>query len=82
MRQAIVTKYFGPTNARGSRIKAKAQAGSVTVYWDHALNSEENHRVAAMAFVKKWGWDEWKNGRWEGGALPDDTGYAFVWVEL
>lgn len=26
--QAIETKYLGPTNTRGSRIKASAQAGS------------------------------------------------------
>jgi hypothetical protein len=30
MRQAITTKYIGPTNNHGARIKAQASAGSVT----------------------------------------------------
>lgn len=31
MKQAIVTKFLGPTNYRGSRVKATCQAGSVTI---------------------------------------------------
>lgn len=65
--QAIATKYIGPTNFRGSRVKASAEAGSVTVSWDHALSIEENHRAAAMALVAKYGWA----GNWAGGVLPD-----------
>jgi hypothetical protein len=42
MRQAIVTKFLGPTDHRGSRIKATAEAGSITVSWDHGLGVEEN----------------------------------------
>lgn len=38
--QAIRTKYYGPTNFRGSRIKAEAQAGSRWMEWDHALMSQ------------------------------------------
>lgn len=78
MRQAIVTKYLGPTNFRGARIRVKAQAGSITVPWDHALDVAENHEIAARAFAEKWGW--LKYGKMHGGALPDDTGYCFVLV--
>lgn len=74
MRQAIVTKYLGPTNHRGSRVKATAQAGSITVSWDHALSVEDNHKAAARALVTRWGWD----GDWHGGATPDGGGYVFV----
>jgi hypothetical protein len=71
-RQAITTKYLGPTNLRGSRIRAKAEAGSIVVAWDHALDIQENHAHAAEAFARKMGWA----GRWVGGG--HETGYTFV----
>lgn len=74
MRQAIVTRYAGPTNHRGSRIIVRAQAGRMTVPWDDALDVADNHRSAARAFAQRWDWA----GEWMGGAMPDDTGYAFV----
>lgn len=74
MRQAITTKYLGPTNHRGARIKASAQAGSVTVSWDHSMSPQQNHVEAARALALVYGWD----GVWIGGALPHGTGYAFV----
>lgn len=77
MRQAIVTKYLGPTNARGSRVKATCQAGSVTLSWDDALDSEANHHAAAQALARKLGW----SGRLIGGGLPDGTGNAYVFAE-
>ncbi len=69
MHQAITTKYLGPTDYRGARVKAQAQAGAVTVNWDHALNPEANHRAAAMALASKYGW----TGQWVVGALPDSN---------
>ena len=39
MFQAIQVKYLGPTNYRGSRYKAIAAAGSVTVGADNALST-------------------------------------------
>jgi hypothetical protein len=54
--QAINTKSFGPGNVRGSRVKASAQAGSIFVGWDHALNYERNHAAAAQALATKFGW--------------------------
>lgn len=74
--QAITTKYIGPTNTRGSRIKAKAFAGSITVHYDHALNIEENHANAAKALADKYEW----RGTWFQGGLPEDCGYVFVSV--
>ena len=57
---AIQTKFLGPTNFRGSRIKATAMDSfsdervlSVTVGYDHALNSDANHRVAAEQLLPK-----------------------------
>lgn len=73
MRQAIITKFMGPTNSRGARVKATADAGSITVGWDYALNIEGNHTAAAKALAMKLGWA----GHWHGGGLPG-SGYAFV----
>ena len=48
----IRTKYLGPTNHRGSRIKAESLTGkSVTVQWDCGLNIDRNHQAAATALL-------------------------------
>jgi len=73
MRQAIATKYHGPTNTRGSRISARAEAGAVSVDYDHALNAADNHLAAARRLAEKLGW----SGEWFGGGLPSG-GYCFV----
>lgn len=56
MAQAIVTKYHGPTNTRGSRVSAEASAGKLFITWDDALDSDKNHEAAAVAFIKKMNW--------------------------
>lgn len=73
MRQAIVTKYHGPTNTRGSRISARAYAGRVSVPYEYALSVEENHAAACRAFAAKFGWF----GTWIAGANPDQTGNTY-----
>jgi len=75
MRQAITTKFLGPTNSRGARVKAVAEAGSVTVNWDYSLGIEGNHTSAAKALAAKLEWD----GVWFGGGLTGN-GYVFVWT--
>lgn len=67
MSQAIQTKYIGPTNRRGSRVKAWANAGSLFLEWDDGLNSDQNHMAAAKALAAKLGWKE----RFYGGTLAD-----------
>ena len=54
MQQAITTKYIGPTNTRGSRIKASCERGSLTVDWDYDLNQGENHAAAKKMLVEKF----------------------------
>lgn len=49
--QAIQTKFLGPTDTCGSRIKATCWLKSVTVSWEYGLSSEENHRAAIDALV-------------------------------
>lgn len=91
--QAIKTKYLGATNTRGARIKATCDAGSVTVSWDYELGAEANHDSARKALQLKLAKD--RNGDTDylnrslndpwlrpmvGGALPNNEGYAFVFV--
>jgi hypothetical protein len=80
MRQAIVTKFLGPTYTQGGRVKASADAGSITVPWDHALGVEDNHRAAAIALARKLGWCE-REDQWVGGSTPG-AGYAFVLLPI
>lgn len=67
--QSIITKYHGPTNARGSRVSAKADAGKVILNWDHALNADDNHAAAARALACRLGW----TGEYIGGHLPQSN---------
>ena len=73
MYQAIQTKYLGPSDVRGARVKATAAAGSIILSWDHALNPDDNHKAAAREFAKRAGWD----GAWVGGVTKDGC-YCFV----
>jgi hypothetical protein len=75
-RQAIVTRYIGPTNYHGSRVKATAEAGSLTLPWDSALDSYANHVKAAKALARKFKW----GGIWYGGGTS--AGYVFVDTEV
>lgn len=56
--QAIRTRYHGCTNAKGSRISARGESGTVYVHYDHALGLEENHRAACDAYRRKVGWQD------------------------
>jgi len=54
--QAITTKFICPTNFKGSRISAQADAGRIILSCDDALNMEENHILAATTLANKYGW--------------------------
>ena len=75
--QAIQCKYFGPTNSKGSRIKATCAAGSVTIAYPHELSGQAVYRAAAEALADKLGWNTGNYGAMLGGCLPDGS-YCFV----
>lgn len=75
--QAITTKYFGPGNVKGSRVKATAAAGNIILHWDDSLNTEQNHALAAKTLAEKMKW----NGSYYMGGLPDNKGYVFVYAD-
>lgn len=71
--KAIRTKYMGPTNTRGSKIKASDEAGnSITIPYPYELSGEAVYAKAAIALCKKMSW----KGQLIGGGLKD--GYVFV----
>lgn len=72
MRQAIETKFLGPTKTRGSRVKATADAGSVTIGWDYSIDVVDNHRLAAEQLMKKL--------EWTGNLIGGGTRSGYVWV--
>ena len=73
MYQAIQTKFHGPTNTRPARVSARADAGAITLSWDYALGDRDNHKAAAVALARRYGWPE----DMVGGSLLG-SGYAFV----
>lgn len=75
--QTISTEYFGPTNSKGSRIKATASGGkSKTIPYPHELNQEDAHRRAATTLAESLNW----SGRMIQGSTK--KGYVFVFDPL
>jgi hypothetical protein len=50
------TKYLGPTNSRGARVKAThcTTGRSATLAWDYALDSFDNHAAAAEPVLGRY----------------------------
>jgi len=77
--KAIETRFLGPTNFQGARIKAKCWGGSMTIPYPHEFNLAKAHREAAMALIDKMdqpygGW----RGDWVQGSNAKGDGYVFV----
>ena len=71
--KAILTKYHGPTNTKGSRISARAE-GEPRRFYSYNPGSSDPHRDAAIAFISEAGWGPC---RVYGGTLPSGDK---VWV--
>jgi hypothetical protein len=61
-RVSVVSKYLGPTNHRGSRVKVmrsdhRQGDPTLTVSWDHALDIGANHCEAIRQFIEMLEWD-------------------------
>ena len=82
----IVTKYMGPTNYRGSRIKAthkrdSEKTWSKTLSWDYKLDSMENHRAAAQALIEAWPFNEYNKFELKASGF-DHNHYYFLAVSI
>lgn len=75
MAYTIITRFLGPTNHRGSRVKASVghdPRRSLTLDWEHALNPTLNHVLAAEQLAIREGFA----GQWTMGETADS--YVFV----
>lgn len=69
MTQAIITKYIGPTNTKGARVKATNGDGIKTyVVWNHAKTTADNHKEAIATLRAKLGW------------MSDDALWSYGWL--
>ena len=80
--QAIHTKYIGPTNTRGSRIKAYT-AGSMgrkgftaTIAFPYGMDIERAHFQAVKALIEQNGLD-WSTDGMRFGQSADGRGFTF-----
>lgn len=74
--KAIQTRYHGPTDRSGARIRANAGKNSATIPYPYELSGEACHAQAALALCAKL---EWK-GDLIGGGLEDGS-CVFVFAE-
>lgn len=84
--QAILTKYLGPTNTRGSRVIAYCDGGRISVAYQYNMSPEGNHRYAILKLGIKLGWIQEADAQlntdypsapgWHFGSTP--TGYVGV----
>lgn len=75
----ITTKFLGPTDTKGSRIKATINGVNIskTVGYDYALNSLDNHAAAALFVLS--GWFEGEHLIYQGhDEAPNGNGWSFV----
>jgi hypothetical protein len=73
--KAIVTRYHGPTNTRGSTITASDEDGNrISLSYPYELSGEACHRAAAEALCAKMQW----TGELIGGSTKH--GYVFVFL--
>jgi hypothetical protein len=76
---AIQTKYLGPTNTKGARIKAFTCNGhSATIDYDYALGDELLHFKAVKALREKYALD-WDISEMTFGGIRD--GYVFTFPQ-
>ncbi len=71
--QAITTKYLGPTNHKGARIRATTASGqALTLEVNHSYSDGRCHAEAALALCKRLGWS--------GELISGGTRAGFVFV--
>jgi len=74
----IKTKFLPCTNTKGSRIKAIANRNTITIDYDHGLNSNENHSKVAIELCEKMNWNP-KNKFYLIGCSIDE-GEFMIWT--
>lgn len=83
----LKTRYLGPTDTKGSRIKASWYEStalmrpfkrSITVPYSHRDTARECHRMAAHELWEKYTGQGWSSADWHSVETEDRKGYLFV----
>ena len=74
--QAIIVKYVGPTDTKGTRMKATCEAGSLTISYDSEKSALENAEHALTLLVHKLDWHT-RYPQWVGASLGDAWVFVF-----
>ena len=77
----IRTRYIGPTNTRGSRIRATNGARSVTIPYPHELSAEDAHIEAADKLIMVLHQHDEDRVEYAVARSTKDDGYCFYRVE-
>ena len=75
----ISTKFYGPTDTKGSRIKATINGTTCTktTGYEHSLNPLDNHAYSALFLLSSW--FEGESLQYEGhDESADGKGFCFV----
>ena len=73
--KAITTKYYGPTNTHGPRMKAWDMDGnSILHHFDCLSSLEENHNDIARGLCQKMAW----SGTLVSGDIEGGKVYVFI----
>jgi hypothetical protein len=74
--KAIITKYHGPSNMKGSYISAKAEGvKAIKVPFDYSLDDYARHEKAALELCTKYNWG---NSILGGGIDSDSMAWVFI----
>ena len=75
-RRLIETTYQGATSGRGSRVRAVAYGGKLTVPYDSGMSDEQNFDHAATALAEKMNWLE--GADLVSAGLPKGSGRGYI----
>ena len=72
--EAIKTRFLGPTETKGARIKASWSKGSLTIPYPYEMDRQGGHQQAArLLFSRDFSRDFGGNIVFATGHLPDGT---------
>lgn len=71
--EAIKTRFLGPTNTKGARIKASWSKGSLTIPYPYEMGRQERHELAARMLFDRDFSKDFGHVVFATGHLPDGT---------
>lgn len=71
--EAIKTRFLGPTDTKGARIKASWSKGSLTIPYPYEMGRQERHELAARMLFDRDFSKDFGHVVFATGHLPDGT---------